>query len=301
MDHRKLLLLFLFCFLSATLVLAQRTDTLPDFTVVSKNGKVFLRWVSPYKDVKQISIQRSFDASKKNFRSIISLPDPSAVENGYYDKTAPNDSFYYRIYVQVESINFYYTKIKRPVKDTSREEPPAVPTPIVYFDAQKNDPKTEKPSIPVDVVKNIPVPETKPIPVIAENKEPEEEEYLVYLSEHGTWTNLTDRRKKINLNPARIRIVKLTRPRFAEPAYPSHFIYSVKDGNILIDIPLAGKKKYSAAFYNDRAEMVFEIPEIKQDKLILDKMNFISSGWFYFKLYEEGKLKEVNKVFIPKE
>jgi hypothetical protein len=301
MDLRKHLLLFLTCFLSATLVLAQRTDTLPNFTVVSKKGKVFLRWINPYPNVKQITIQRSIDASKKNFRSIISLPDPSAFENGYYDKTAPNDSFFYRIYVQVESINLYYTQIKQPVKDTSREEPATALPPIVYFDARKNEPKIEKPSTAVDAVKNMADPETKIIPVISENKEPEEEEAVVYLSERGTWTNLTDRRKKISLHPVKIRIAKLVRPKFAEPAYPSHFIYALKDGNILLDIPQAGKKRYSAAFYNDRTEMVFEIPEIKQDKLILDKMNFISSGWFYFKLYEEGKLKEINKIFIPKE
>lgn len=201
MDLRKHLLLFLTCFLSATLVLAQRYAILCPTLRVSKKGKVFLRWINPYPNVKQITIQRSIDASKKIFRSIISLPDPSAFENGYYDKTAPNDSFFTGIYVQVESINLYYTQIKQPVKDTSREEPEDSATTDRLFRCPEKWTQNRKPSTAVDAVKNMADPETKIIPVISENKEPEEEEAAVYLSERGTWTNLTGWRKKISLHP----------------------------------------------------------------------------------------------------
>jgi len=35
--------------------------------------------------------------------------------------------------------------------------------------------------------------------------------------------------------------------------------------------------------------------------LTLDKSNFIHAGWFKFELYEDGQLKEKNKLLIPKD
>ena len=64
-------------------------DTLPDFTVVNRNGKVILSWVNDFPVIKQLSIQRSPD-SLKGFKTILTLPDPSSVNNGFLDNNAPD-------------------------------------------------------------------------------------------------------------------------------------------------------------------------------------------------------------------
>ena len=81
----------------------------------------------------------------------------------------------------------------------------------------------------------------------------------------------------------------------------SSYVFANKDGNILINLPDADKKKYSVKFLELDATELFEIKELKQSPLIVDKTNFIHAGWFRFELYEDGKIKEKNKFFIPKE
>ena len=46
---------------------------------------------------------------------------------------------------------------------------------------------------------------------------------------------------------------------------------------------------------------LFELTEIKDPSLIVDKTNFQHAGWFRFELYDGDQLKEKNKLFIPKE
>jgi hypothetical protein len=40
---------------------------------------------------------------------------------------------------------------------------------------------------------------------------------------------------------------------------------------------------------------------VKEVQLVLDKADFIHAGWFSFDLFEDGKLKEKNRFYIPKE
>jgi len=54
-------------------------------------------------------------------------------------------------------------------------------------------------------------------------------------------------------------------------------------------------------FFDDSSKLLFELSAIKTSPLILDKSNFLHAGWFKFELYEDGQLKEKNKLFIPKE
>lgn len=277
----------------ASVIHAQHIATLPDFTVTSKNGKVFLRWISNYSSVNQVTIQRSKDANKANFKSLISLPDPSAKENGYYDKTATSDSFYYRIYVQVSGINYYYTGIKRPVPDTTAEvekEKEVVIEPIKKFEP------VITPAEPTDIFKIV----EDTVAVIIDTTEYDISSgdfarlHTKILSA-ATPTVISDQ------YAVKIRFIRPAKPKVGELVYPSKLIYTIRDGNVLMDVPNAGIKKYRVTFQDENGNELFEIPEITQPKLTIDKVNFLHSGWFIFKLYEDGKLKEVNRVFIPKE
>lgn len=82
---------------------------------------------------------------------------------------------------------------------------------------------------------------------------------------------------------------------------PSFYVYTNKDGYLFINLPDAGKKKYHIKFYEDDDSFLFELKNIKEPALTLDKTNFMHAGWFKFELYNEDKLVEKNKFYLPKE
>ncbi len=68
---------------------AYAQDSLPAFSVVNKgNNRVVISWNNRYKQLKQISIQRSTD-SLANFKTLLTVPDPNNKQNGYMDARAP--------------------------------------------------------------------------------------------------------------------------------------------------------------------------------------------------------------------
>jgi hypothetical protein len=77
-------------------------------------------------------------------------------------------------------------------------------------------------------------------------------------------------------------------------------VYTEKDGNIRIALPEAPKKKYAIKFFEEDDTEAFQIKQVTDSVIILDKANFLHSGWFNFELYEDGKLKERHKLFVPK-
>lgn len=95
-------------------------DTLPNFSVKNAgNNRMIIGWINNFQNVKQISIQRSFD-SVKNYKTILSVADPKAVQNGFADAKAPNDHMWYRIFYVLEAGKFYFTAAEQPVIDTTR-------------------------------------------------------------------------------------------------------------------------------------------------------------------------------------
>lgn len=113
----KLILPILLLFISSS-ALAQ-LDTLPKFNAVKKmNGEISLSWISTFKNVSQINIQRSKD-SLRNFSTIHTLPNPNARSYSYIDKTAKNDSGYYRVFILFEGSNYVFTPSRKLVLDTS--------------------------------------------------------------------------------------------------------------------------------------------------------------------------------------
>ena len=82
---------------------------------------------------------------------------------------------------------------------------------------------------------------------------------------------------------------------------PSSRIYTGKDNNVIISLPDADKKNYALKFFEENGTLVFEILKIKEPFLTLEKVNFLHAGMFNFELFEEGKLVEKHKFYIPKE
>jgi hypothetical protein len=82
---------------------------------------------------------------------------------------------------------------------------------------------------------------------------------------------------------------------------PSRFIFTEKDGNITVNVPAAPQHHYSIKFFDEKSIFLFDITEVKEPLVTIDKVNFLRSGWYKFELYEDGKLKEKHKFFVPKD
>jgi hypothetical protein len=223
---------FLSLFICLAALSSDAQDTLPKFSVRNVGAnRVIIGWTNPYPVVKQISIQRSHD-SLVNFKTILSVTDPMAVQNGFADTKAPNDHMYYRLFVNLEKGQFFFTESKQPRWDTAR----------IY----NRDPITGK------IRDSVSVTITKPV---------------------------------------------IKKPEFV----PSYFVYTNKEGYIFINLPDADKKKYHIKFFENEADFLFEIRNIREAALTLDKTNFLHSGWFHFELYNDEKLVERNKVYLGKD
>ena len=121
-KHYFLLLAF---FLFSGSAFSQAQDTLPKFSLTNVGGhRIIIGWINTYEQVKQISVQRGFD-SVGAYKTILSVVDPSAQQNGFVDTKAPNDRMFYRLFIVFEGGNYIFSPAKRPVFDTTRVTKPA--------------------------------------------------------------------------------------------------------------------------------------------------------------------------------
>ncbi|HEY2727003.1 MAG TPA: hypothetical protein VGI61_07515, partial [Parafilimonas sp.] len=58
---------------------------------------------------------------------------------------------------------------------------------------------------------------------------------------------------------------------------------------------------YKLRVLDENRKQLFVIQHITQPQLLLDKTDFMQSGWYFFELFENDKLKERNKFYIPKD
>jgi hypothetical protein len=118
--------LFFFCFIFSICINAQ--DKLPKFSVKNVGGnRIIIGWINEFTNISQISIQRSHD-SLRNYKTILSVADPKAIQNGYADTKAPNDHMYYRLFYAMEGGSFYFTAVMQPVLDTTYKAPAFQPS-----------------------------------------------------------------------------------------------------------------------------------------------------------------------------
>ena len=270
----------LFClFLYSGELLAQQTiitgqDTLPDFFVLNTAPKKnVISWVNNFPMVKQISLQRSAD-SLNNFKTILTVTDPMAVQNGYMDTKAQNDGMFYRIYIQLDKGEYLFSKSKRPYPDSLIKKKIATNTgrtDTLIQNGQKVIVRTD--TIFID---------NKPVIVKAQP-------VVIKIEEYQFGDTIA------SPNPV------YTKPRV--PAYtPSLYVYTNRDGYVRETLPEGEKlKHYTIKFFDDSQTFLFEIKDLKERDFKLDKTNFYHAGWFHFELYNEGKLIERHKFYLAKD
>jgi hypothetical protein len=228
---------------SLSLVSMAQNDTLPKFTAKKKTGVITISWINAFKNASQINIQRSKD-SNRNFVTIHSTPNPNAKTYSFVDKTAKNDSGYYRVFVLFEGSNYIFTKSKKAFEDT--------------------------------------------VAVVEKNQQ----------SINGTGPEGLKNKD----NKGNDKIAPPTNNVPVKKAWePSVYIFTGDDGNVVIQLPDAASKKYSVTFSREEGRPVFVIPHVNESFLTVDKATFLRSGWYYFELREDGKVKERNKFLITRD
>jgi hypothetical protein len=138
---RKIFLVVLVCLTTSGILFAQE-DTLPKFSAKNVgNNRIIIGWTNMFQNIKQISVQRSFD-SLTNFKTILTVPDPTTPQNGFADTKATNDHMFYRLYIMLDKGVFLFSQSKRPVIDTvvsrpgmSRPDSPSVFLPQIPGDS----------------------------------------------------------------------------------------------------------------------------------------------------------------------
>ena len=305
---RTLLLIFLA--LSVNCLYAQ-TDTLPQFSVTKKNKKITISWVNNYSNTTQINIQRSKD-SNRNYITIHSTPQPLAKTYTFLDQTATSDSMFYRIFILFDGATYSFTKPKRAVEQKE----------VVIQTDKKNEKQnvsagkkeetvsTSQPKKDTSINKQNPVvnktttqakdssKQTKTVP----QKEVNQKSIKETLPDSIHLSFAKNNPPLRNNRPLPFKKFRISLPqRITAPWQPSAFVYTGDDGNIVIDLPDALKYKYSIVFAREEGRPLFSLPEITETKLILDKVVFLKSGWYYFELRENGKVKERNKFLITRD
>jgi len=265
---RKIFLFLLFTLFFCGAVQSQRKLAVG----VSKVGdnKVKIEWINPYGDsIVQLNVQRSWD-SARNYLTIFVPLSPELPQNGFIDETRGYSGMYYRIFYVLADGSFFFTK---GMKTTLGSD------------------LTSGISEDQGVDKNILITVHDEDTVIAQlNYEAYKKfrDSIVYNTRDTLFT-LSDADVLIRYYNNDIHWV------------PSSHIFTNTDGYVQISLADASQKKYSLRFFDEKRKFLFAIKNITQPQLLLDKTDFMSSGWFYFELSEDNKVKERNKFYLPKD
>jgi len=279
-------------------------DTLPQFSVkdIGKDRYV-ISWVNNYPYTAQITIQRSFD-SIRGYKSILTVPDPNAKQNGYADSKAINDHMFYRLYIQLENGRFLFTAAKQPSREIIITEPQPKPvlttSPTVPQKKEELAPKQGSSTTPAPVAVAINA-ENNPANITTDEKTTAQVEPTT----ENTATREIPAVKRVEPIIVRLQNVRLgdsaktplaVTTKDDPNAYaPSLFVYTHPDGNIRIQVPNRARlSKYRIKFF------LFELRNLPAPNFQLDKINFLHGGWFLFELYEDTRLIEKHKLHLDR-
>lgn len=287
------LLLFVCCKLIAQ-------DTLPAFkAIILNDNKAQISWINPYSNCVQISVQRSYD-SLRFFQTIFSSQSPELPQNGFADNNFMSQiKMYYRIFYVLDDGKFFFTASKTAVKllekATTKKQKPV-----------KNiDTIVEKDTGNVEMIDLVKLPSVTKIP--------EKRMYCIYKRNADTLYAILEEKNYYKFKDSIAHKTKDTlyafendiivwKPFVPKPLWkPSINVFSSEKGYVTLALPLAKLHKYRIVFFNDKQEEIFRIKHLKHEKLFLEKNNFVRSGWFYFELYEDEKLKEKNQFLIERD
>lgn len=256
-------------------------DTLPKFTIVERGNKVIISWTNPFQNLVQLNVQRSYD-SLKFYSTIFSAPSPEIPQNGYTDTRTSANRVYYRIFYVFAGGSYAFTHAKRADGAT-----------YVASSSDVSDARDINNSNLLNVVPG----DKRVVTVKIRDVIYKQLSINSFRNFRDSILHLT-KDTLFAVNDSLVEINPYTGPQNFKP---SQYIYVNKDGYINISLPLAAEKKYRIKFFEENGTSLFEINNVKESPLIIDKANFVHAGWFLFELYENNTLKEKNKLYLPKD
>jgi hypothetical protein len=251
-------------------------------------GRVVVSWSNPYPNLVQLAVQRSYDSIKR-FGSVYSTTSPQLPVNGFSDKIPEGIRVYYRIFYVMEGGAYFFTQSKQPLKVEDKPEVKVDERREILDEKLQGIADAKKPEI-VDPNKQLYL------------KITDTSDYTILLYKDfrdfrdSIMSKTKDTLIQMGTDTLYIRVYD---PPFVEKT--SEFVFTNKDGYIVIKLDDAGKKKYQVIFMEENETPVIDIKQVKEPFLILDKTNFYKAGWYKFTLKENGRIKEKGKLFLPRD
>lgn len=260
--------LFLFVFTSFICIALHAQQFI--INVSSADNKVKIEWQNPYGDsVVQLNIQRSWD-SVRNFRTIFAPLSPELPQNGFVDESAGYNGMYYRAFYVLANGSFFFTKAKKVTTGSDfTNDITQAEIADENFLVTIHDDDTTIAQLSYEAYKHF-------------------KDSIIHYT-RDTLYSLTDADVLIRYYNNDIKWV------------PSSHIFTNGDGYVQILLADALQNTYRLRISDEHHKQLFTIQHITQPQLLLDKTDFMHSGWFYFELYENNKMKERNKFYIPKD
>jgi hypothetical protein len=271
---------------------AAAQDTLPRFNVEDKGGgRVVVSWRNPYPNLIQLAVQRSYDSIKR-FSTVYSSTSPELPVNGFSDKVVPGLKVYYRVFYVMQGGAYYFTKSQRPQS----------PSPGMVVEKQVDSRRDQLDESMLEALRK------------------KKADSLAYPADKKFYVKIADSLHAALLGPSflqfRDSILTKTKdtlyqltddtillgiyvPPFVQKL--SEYVFTDKDGYIVIKLPDADKKRYELRFMEEDETLVLDLSVIKEPYLIVDKTSFYKGGWYKFELKENGRVKERNKVFLARD
>ena len=71
-----------------------------------------------------------------------------------------------------------------------------------------------------------------------------------------------------------------------------------RNGDIVIAVPSGSTGRYKVRFLDEMNAMLFEVRQISESRLIVEKYNFVHAGIFQYELYRDNELIERRRFRI---
>jgi hypothetical protein len=262
---------------SALMMKVNGQSTLPDFQVIQRNGVNIISWNNEIKEITQLIIQRSVD-SLTGFRSIVSMPDPTTLTNGFVDRKSGSKLFFYRIFYVMPGGRYVFTESQKPKVE--------IPPPVIQ-----------------PAIKNQPTPNPAPVIVTTDPTITKKEVQVIIKKQPDTAVSrLSLVYQKIGLsqyNWRTITILPKTENILNDDTFVlSSLIYTNGEGNLIISLPDAPKNRFTLRVFREDKSLLFEMKHIRENQLLIDRSNFHNSGWFRYELREGERIREKNRFYI---
>lgn len=78
----------------------------------------------------------------------------------------------------------------------------------------------------------------------------------------------------------------------------SGIVRNERNGDVVITVPAGSSGRYKVRFFNRDNVLLFEVRQIRDSPLIIEKVNFVHAGIFQYELYRDNHLIEKNSFRI---